>query len=116
MIRKTSEVVEKTRKDAEPRFIEAVNYRLKGHSVVDPDKYRSEEEKERWRHQDPVVRFELQLTEARVATKEDIERLQDDVDREVDEIVRFSDESPNPEVDDLYRYVYAGEFEVRSDG
>src|SRR2546426_2914774 len=114
VIRKTSEVVQKTRKDSEPRFVEAVNYRLKGHSVVDPDKYRSEEEKEKWRHQDPVVRFELQLTDARVATKEDIERIQDDVDREVDEIVRFSDESPNPKVEELYRYLYAGEFEPPS--
>jgi dihydrolipoamide dehydrogenase len=117
VIRRTSEVVEKTRKDSQPRFIEAVNYRLKGHSVVDPDKYRSEEEKERWRHQDPVVRFELQLTEARVATKEEIERLQDEVDREVEDVVRFSDESPNPKPEELYRYLYDGEFEVvRQDG
>jgi pyruvate dehydrogenase E1 component alpha subunit len=121
VIRKTSEVVEKTRKDSEPRFIEAVNYRSKGHSVVDPDRYRSEEEKEKWRHQDPVVSFELHLTEARVATKQEIEKLQDEVDREVEEIVKFADESPNPKVEELYRYLYAGDFdmvgqEVRQDG
>jgi pyruvate dehydrogenase E1 component alpha subunit len=121
VIRKTSEVVEKTRKDSEPRFIEAVNYRSKGHSVVDPDRYRSEEEKEKWRHQDPVVSFELHLTEARVATKHEIEKLQDEVDREVEEIVKFADESPNPKVEELYRYLYAGDFdmvgqEVRQDG
>jgi pyruvate dehydrogenase E1 component alpha subunit len=121
VIRRTSAVVEKTRKDSEPRFIEAVSYRAKGHSVVDPDRYRSEEEKEKWRHEDPVVRFELHLTEARVATKAEIEKLQDEVDREVEEIVKFADESPNPKVEELYRYLYAGDFEmagqeVRHDG
>jgi dihydrolipoamide dehydrogenase len=112
VIRKTSEVVERTRRDSEPRFIEAVNYRFRGHSVVDPDKYRSDEEKQRWRDQDPVVRFELQLVEHRVASKEDLERIQDDVDREVDEIVRFADDSPSPDVGELYRYLYADGFEV----
>jgi pyruvate dehydrogenase E1 component alpha subunit len=112
VIRKTSEVVERTRQDSEPRFIEAVNYRSKGHSVVDPDKYRSDEEKQRWRDQDPVIRFELQLVEHRVASREDLERIQDEVDREVEEIVRFSDESPSPDVGELYRYLYADGSEV----
>jgi pyruvate dehydrogenase E1 component alpha subunit len=112
VIRRTSEVVERTRRDSEPRFIEAVNYRFKGHSVVDPDKYRSDEEKQRWRDQDPVVRYELQLVEHRVASKEDLERIQDDVDREVEEIVKFSDQSPSPDVGELYRYLYADGFEV----
>jgi len=46
---KTSEIVEKTREDSQPRFIEALCYRFKGHSVVDPDKYRSAEDKEKFR-------------------------------------------------------------------
>jgi len=90
VVRRTSEIVEKVRADSQPRFIEAVNYRFKGHSVVDPDKYRSEEEKERWRGSDPLVRFE----------------------EEVEETVEFSDASPDPAVDELYRYLYAGEWEM----
>src|SRR6202165_664491 len=43
---KTSEIVEKTRKDSVPRFIESLCYRFRGHSVVDPDKYRSAADKE----------------------------------------------------------------------
>jgi dihydrolipoamide dehydrogenase len=111
VLRRTSEVVEKTRSDSQPRFIEAVNYRTRGHSVVDPDKYRSDEEKEHWSQEDPVLRFEKQLEEARVASAEDIKKLQADVDREVDEIVEFSDESPDPKVEDLYRYLYDAEWE-----
>jgi pyruvate dehydrogenase E1 component alpha subunit len=112
VLRRTAEVVEKTRADSQPRFIEAVNYRTKGHSVVDPDKYRSDEEKERWRHEDPVFRFEKQLEDARIASREDLKKVQAGVEKEVEEIVKFSDESPNPKVQELYRNLYAGEWET----
>ena len=111
----TADMVEKTRADSEPRFIEAVNYRFKGHSVVDPDKYRDEAEKEKWRHSDPLLLFEHQLQEARIATADDLKQIQDEVESQVEEIVRFSDESPNPSVDELYRYLYAGEWEAHGD-
>ena len=112
VLQRTSEVVEKTRSDSQPRFIEAVNYRFKGHSVVDPDKYRSEEEKEHWRQSDPVVRFERQVEEAGIASEEDFKKIQSEVDEEVEEIVRFADSSPNPKVEELYRYLYEGEWET----
>jgi pyruvate dehydrogenase E1 component alpha subunit len=112
VLRKTSEVVEQVRADSQPRFIEAVNYRFKGHSVVDPDKYRSDDEKEQWLRNDPVVRFEQQLLDAGVVDADEVKRLKDGVAAEVDETVRFSDESPNPDVDELYRYLYAGEWEM----
>jgi dihydrolipoamide dehydrogenase len=112
VLRRTSEVIEKVRTDSQPRFIEAVNYRFKGHSVVDPDKYRSEEEKEHWLQSDPVIRFEQQLLEAGVVDADEVRRLKEGVAAEVEETVRFSDESPNPDVDELYRYLYAGEWEM----
>jgi pyruvate dehydrogenase E1 component alpha subunit len=115
VLHRTHEIVEKTRADSEPRLIEAVNYRFKGHSVVDPDKYRSEEEKEKWRQSDPVVLFEHQLTEAGIAGAEDLKQLQDAVEAEVEETVRFSDESPSPAPGELYRYLYAGEWEMYRD-
>ncbi|HEX6348698.1 MAG TPA: dihydrolipoyl dehydrogenase [Candidatus Dormibacteraeota bacterium] len=107
VMRRTHEVIEKTRADSEPRFIEAVNYRFKGHSVVDPDKYRSEEEKEKWRKGDPVVRFEHELEKAKVATEEELKEVRNQVETEVDEIVKFADESPEPPVKELYRFLYA---------
>jgi dihydrolipoamide dehydrogenase/pyruvate dehydrogenase E1 component alpha subunit len=115
VLHRTHEIVEKTRADSEPRLIEAVNYRFKGHSVVDPDKYRSDEEKERWRQSDPVVLFEHQLREAGIVGAEDLKQLQDAVEAEIEEVVRFSDESPDPAVEELYRYVYGGEWEMFRD-
>src|SRR5712692_1372029 len=110
---RTSEIVEKTRTDSEPRFIEALCYRFKGHSVVDPDKYRSAEEKERWRKADPIVAFETELERAKLADEEYFKSVRQAVDAEVQEIIKFADESPEPKLEELYRYTYAGEWEDR---
>ena len=114
VLEKTSEVVEKTRKDSQPRFIESVCYRFKGHSVVDPDKYRDEAEKEKWRKADPITDFEHALREAKIAGDEDFKRIDGEIENEIEEVVKYADESPNPKVEELFKYVYAGEFESRS--
>jgi dihydrolipoamide dehydrogenase len=110
---RTSEMVEKTRADSQPRFIEALCYRFKGHSVVDPDKYRSQEDKEKWRKADPIVFFEHELEKAGLADEEYFKNVRVEVDNEVQDIIKFADESPEPKPADLYRYVYAGEWEDR---
>src|SRR2546423_620112 len=110
---RTSEMVEKTRADSQPRFIEALCYRFKGHSVVDPDKYRSQEDKEKWRKADPIVFFEHELEKAGLADEEYFKNVRVEVDSEIQEIIKYADESPEPKPADLYRYVYAGEWEDR---
>src|SRR6202521_4514403 len=110
---KTSEFVEKTRADSQPRFIEALCYRFKGHSVVDPDKYRSAEDKEKFRKADPIVAFEHELEKSGLADEEYFKKVRQEIDAEVQEVIRFADESPDPKVEDLYKYVYAGDWENR---
>jgi pyruvate dehydrogenase E1 component subunit alpha len=110
---KTSEFVEKTRADSQPRFIEALCYRFKGHSVVDPDKYRSAEDKEKFRKADPIVAFEHELEKSGLADEEYFKKVRQEIDAEVQEIIRFADESPDPKAEDLYKYVYAGDWENR---
>src|SRR5438270_6348714 len=110
---KTSEMVEKTRGDSEPRFVEALCARFKGHSVVDPDKYRSSEDKEKGRKADPIVAFELELEQSGLADDEYFKSVRQEVDAQVQDIVKFADESPDPKVDDLYRYVYNAEWDDR---
>ena len=110
---KTSEFVEKTRGDSQPRFIEALCYRFKGHSVVDPDKYRSAEDKEKFRKADPIVAFEHELEKSGLADEEYFKKVRQEIDAEVQDIIRFADESPDPKAEDLYKYVYAGEWENR---
>ncbi len=110
---RTSEIVEKTRKDSVPRFIESLCYRFRGHSVVDPDKYRSNEDKEKWRKADPIVAFEHELETSGLADEEYFKRVRQEVDAEVRDIIQFADESPDPNPDELYRYVYAGQWDDR---
>ncbi len=110
---RTSEIVEKTRADSEPRLIEALCYRFKGHSVVDPDKYRSAEDKEKFRKADPIVAFEHELEKSGLADEEYFKKVRQEIDAEVQEIIRFADESPEPKPEDLYKYVYAAEWENR---
>src|SRR6266567_7892734 len=110
---RTSEIVEKTRADSEPRFVEALCYRFKGHSVVDPDKYRSNEDKEKWRKADPIVAFELELETSGLADEEYFKNVRVEVDNQVKDAIQFADESPDPKPADLYRYVYADEWEDR---
>src|SRR5690348_8123006 len=110
---KTSEMVEKTRADSQPRFVEALCYRFKGHSVVDPDKYRSEEDKVKWRKADPIVAFEHELETSGLANEEYFKQVRQEVDAEVRDIIRFADESPDPSIEDLYKFTYAGDWENR---
>jgi dihydrolipoamide dehydrogenase len=110
---KTSEIVEKTRKDSVPRFIESLCYRFRGHSVVDPDKYRSEEDKVKWRKADPIVAFEHELEKSGLADEEYFKNVRVEIDSEVRDIIQFADESPDPNVADLYKYTYAGQWDNR---
>src|SRR6266852_1542581 len=110
---RTSEMIEKVRTDSQPRFIEALCYRFKGHSVVDPDKYRSAEDKEKFRKADPIVFFEHELETSGLADEEYFKSVRVEVEAEVQEIIKFADESPDPKVEELYRYAYVGEWEDR---
>jgi pyruvate dehydrogenase E1 component alpha subunit len=110
---RTSEMIEKTRQDSEPRFIEALCYRFRGHSVVDPDKYRSNEDKEKWRKADPIVAFEHELEQSGLADEEYFKKVRQEVDAQVRDIIQYADNSPDPTPEDLYKYTYAGEWDNR---
>jgi dihydrolipoamide dehydrogenase len=110
---RTSEIVEKTRADSEPRFIEALCYRFRGHSVVDPDKYRSQEDKEKWRKADPIVFFEHELEKSGLADEEYFKSVRQEIDAEVQQVIKYADESPDPKIDELYKYVYNAEWDDR---
>jgi len=111
VLMKTSEILEKIRADSQPRFIEALCYRFRGHSVVDPDKYRSAEDKEKFRKADPIVFFEHELETSGLADEEYFKNVRAEVENEVQDIIKFADEGPDPKIEDLYKYVYAGEWE-----
>jgi pyruvate dehydrogenase E1 component alpha subunit len=105
--------VKRVREDHTPYFIEAVTYRYRGHSMADPQIYRTKEEVEQWRHRDAIESLQHRLKEAGMASDEDLEAHEKDVERLVQEAVDFADASPEPDpATDLTRDVYVGDLPV----
>src|SRR5947209_3163947 len=80
------------REKHEPSLIEAVSYRFRGHSVVDPDRYRDKEEVQKGRDEDPVRAFASRLLAAGMLDEQSLQEIDAQVQREVDEAVKFADE------------------------
>lgn len=95
------------REQHEPSLIEAVSYRFRGHSVVDPDRYRQKEEIEQWRAQDPIPAFAERLMAAGLLDKHGVQEIEEQVEQEVDDAVKFAEESPFPPNEGLHDYIYA---------
>jgi pyruvate dehydrogenase E1 component alpha subunit len=95
------------REDNEPRFIEAITYRYRGHSISDPGTYRTKEEIEEWRKRDPITRMENYLKKNHMITDEEIKAAHDEAAARVQEAVDFAEQSPFPPPDALYENVYA---------
>lgn len=94
------------RSERHPVLIEAVTYRFRGHSIADPEEYRSKEEVEQWKQRDPIVQFADKLIRGGAITGADAEALDALALSEVDSAVTFADQSPYPDVDSLYDDVY----------
>jgi pyruvate dehydrogenase E1 component alpha subunit len=101
-----SEALRKAREDRQPQLVEAVTYRFRGHSMADPEEYRSKDEVEEWRKRDPINAFKSRLIEEDVISEEDAEKLDSDAVARIDRAVEFADGSPFPDLDSLYDDIY----------
>ena len=108
-----SEALEKARDDREPQLVEAVTYRYRGHSMADPEEYRTKDEVEEWRGRDPIVTFPERLTEEGVLGEDDVKRMDEEAMKAVDEAVEFADKSPFPDLASLYDDIYVIGEQVR---
>jgi pyruvate dehydrogenase E1 component alpha subunit len=104
-----SAAVERARTDKTPTLIEARCYRFMGHSMSDPvhGVYRTKEEVEEHKGQDPIRRFIEQIKDAGLLTEDDLQEIDARVHTEVDDAAEFADASPEPGPEALYRNVYA---------
>jgi len=101
------EAVERARKGEGPTLIECKTYRHKGHSRMDPAKYRPKEEVEEWLKKDPIKRFQDRLFEMNVLTEDEKGEIERAVIAEVEEAVKFALESPYPSPEEALEDVYA---------
>ena len=104
-----SEALRCAREERSPQLVEAVTYRYRGHSMADPEEYRSKEEVEEWRERDPINTFRRRVTEEELLSEDDVEELDSEAQKRVEEAVEFADSSPFPDLAALYDDVYVME-------
>ncbi|PHN05241.1 pyruvate dehydrogenase (acetyl-transferring) E1 component subunit alpha [Flavilitoribacter nigricans] len=85
-----------------PYFLEIRTYRYKGHSVSDPAKYRTKEEVKEYMDRDPVKQTEAKILKEGIATEEEIKEIKAKIKKEIDEAVKFAEESDYPDASELY--------------
>ncbi len=105
------EVVDRTvkhiRKNHVPSFLEIKTYRYKGHSMSDPATYRTKEELEDYKKQDPILNLKSYMLEKSMLTEEEFKNIDKKYRSVSEEAVKFAEESPEPPIEDLYTDVFA---------
>lgn len=102
-----SRAAERARKGDGPTFLEFRTYRYRGHSMSDPQKYRSKEEVEEYKHRDPIEQIRAVILDNKLATAEDLEAIDKKVKEIVAESVQFAEDSDFPDASEAYTDVYA---------
>jgi pyruvate dehydrogenase E1 component alpha subunit len=102
----TYRAIERAREGEGPSFIEAATYRYRGHSMSDPDDYRTKREEKIWKERDPIIKLAKHLRDKAIIAADDLKELQDEVNRKVDESIQFADASAWPELEELMKDIY----------
>ncbi|RMG80578.1 MAG: pyruvate dehydrogenase (acetyl-transferring) E1 component subunit alpha, partial [Bacteroidetes bacterium] len=100
---------EHARKGNGPYLLDIQTYRYKGHSMSDPQKYRTKEEVEAYKKVDPVEMVLKTVLEKKYAPEKEIEKINQKIKDIVEDSVNFAEESPDPTPDELYKDVYVQE-------
>ena len=107
MRRATQRAIKRAREESLPTLLEARTYRYMGHSMSDPGNYRTRAEIEKYQERDPIKIFTRTLKDKSVLSDSDIAEIEAQVKEEVEKSIRFADESPLPDPNELYTDVYA---------
>jgi pyruvate dehydrogenase E1 component alpha subunit len=102
----TTEALRIARDERRPVLVEALTYRFRGHSMADPEEYRTKEQVDEWRKRDPLVVFGDQLVEAGILDEDARAQMDRETIERVDAAVAFADASPHPGPNDLYDDIY----------
>ncbi|MFZ5908721.1 MAG: pyruvate dehydrogenase (acetyl-transferring) E1 component subunit alpha [Chloroflexota bacterium] len=99
--------IEYVRTESKPYLLEVVTYRFRGHSMGDPERYRTQEEVKKWQEDDPIGIFRAHLLKKKVATEAELDALDDKAQAETDKAVEFAEASPEPGMEELFKDIYA---------
>ncbi len=103
---KMKEIAEDVREHSEPWFVEIRTYRYRGHSMSDPQKYRTKEELEEYQKIDPIERLKSYILDNKVMSEDEIKEIDDKVEQEVLDAVEFADNSDFPKEEELYEDMF----------
>jgi pyruvate dehydrogenase E1 component alpha subunit len=101
------EAIEYVRKNSQPYFLEINTYRFRGHSMGDPERYRKAEEVKKWQENDPIGIFNKYLLDKKIATRKQLDEIEARANDEVNAAVEFSENSPEPAMEELFTNIYA---------
>ena len=104
-----SRAVQRAREKGGPTLLELKTYRYKGHSISDPQKYRSKDEVEEYKDKDPIQVVLKTILTNNLASQADIDAINARVDAIVAESVKFAEESPWPDDSEVLKDVYMDE-------
>jgi pyruvate dehydrogenase E1 component alpha subunit len=97
---------ERARAGDGPTFLEFKTYRFRGHSMSDPQKYRTKEEVEEYKRRDPIEMVRHSILDKGLATETDLEAIDEKIKGIVAESVKFAEESPFPDASEIYTDIY----------
>jgi TPP-dependent pyruvate/acetoin dehydrogenase alpha subunit len=100
--------IARARRGEGPTLIEMKTYRWYGHSEIDPADYRSSEEVEYWKKKDPIPRYEKYLLDGKILTLEEKKKIEEKIEREIDEAVEYPEGIDYGPVEWALDDVYAG--------
>jgi len=107
-IRKVAlQAIDRARLGEGPTLIEALTYRFRGHSLADPDELRSTQEKEAWLARDPIKNLRKYIISNKIFTQDTLDIIHQKIKQQIDDSIDFALSSPEPEIKDLKRYLFA---------
>ncbi len=98
--------VKRAREGDGPTLLEMKTYRYRGHSVSDPQKYRTKDEVEEYKNQDPITKVTNTILANKYATEAELKAIDDKITAIVEGSVKFAEESPWPDDSEVLKDVY----------
>ena len=109
-----SRLIERARSGEGPAILECKTYRFEDHSKSTANlvlSYRSKDEIAEWMEKDPISRWSGRLLNEKICTQDEIDKIDETVEKDIEEAVEFAKNSPLPEPEDAFKYMYATKIE-----
>jgi pyruvate dehydrogenase E1 component alpha subunit len=105
----SARLYEEIRNGSGPQFLEVITYRFRGHSMGDPERYRSADEVKTWLENDPIGIYHRYLLDNKIATEEELQEQIRLAEEEVNDAVAFAEASPEPPAEELFKHIFVEE-------